>query len=279
MCPPQPGQQHLQDPRWPCPAPCWWPCWCSAATPSALWDVTCLRTTACCTGGPWCSCNKWGDCLLAPVTNTQMTLASPRRCLMASSCRRLKPSLSSMWRTRRPSTFSAQRPHLLPGTRPSWSNYARDFLSSWATWQPVPCRRQGWESCPWWMGTPSWGTTSRESPSICKRSNTALVPGRWSEQRSWNPCMHRQSCIRDCGAGSDTPFKMEMVLSEEYYHTPMCPVVSKTLISAVIMTWTESICHMYSGVLNNLKSTLQTPVAFRWPCWSAYLAIYLFHYL
>ena len=105
--------------QWPCPFLYWWPWWCSATNPSALWAVICLRPIAWVIGGPSYSWHKWKESLLSPVWRTDMTLDSPRRSLMATSSRRLKPSLSSMRWSSRPSISSAQRTHLLLGNRTS----------------------------------------------------------------------------------------------------------------------------------------------------------------
>lgn len=47
------------------------------------------------------------------------------------------------------------------------------------------------------------------------------------------------------------------------------------------VTWMESICPMFSGVLNDIMSTLQALATYQWPCWClfVYLYIYLFNYL
>lgn len=94
----------------------------------------------------------------------------------------------------RPSSSSEYRAPLLLGTRPSWTNSGLGFISIWMTWKPVWCRRWVWKGGPWWMRTAfwPWGNTSRESPSICKGRHTALVPGRLSEQKSWDPSLTKE---------------------------------------------------------------------------------------
>ena len=204
--PTSPGHKHLQGPQWPQPGPYFWPCCCSAATPSALWVATCLTPTAWPTGGAWCSCDNWGGSPLPPACRTEMTLHSPRRCWVAASCRRLKPSLCSTRWPSTPSSFSAQRARPPCGMRASWTSSALHWISSSLTCKPVWGRRRSCKELPCSRRTPAWlwGNTSTDSLSICKRRDTALVPGRLSEHKSWEPSLPQQTCRRVSGERTDT---------------------------------------------------------------------------
>ena len=259
-----PGLKHLQGPRWPQPGPYSWPCCCSAATPSALGAATCLTPTAWPTGGSWCSFDNWGGSPLPPACRTEKTSYSPRRRWVAASCRRLKPSLCSTRWPSTPSSSSAQRARPPRGTRASWTSSALHWISSSLTCKPVSGRRRGCEGLPCSRRTPAWlwGNTSTESLSICKRRDTALVPGRLSEQKSWEPSLPQQTCRRDSGARTDT----HLVQHGNDSHGPTdhpysSGAMSRILISAVIMAWIDSVCQRFTRILkdNMLYSTGTTP--------------------
>ena len=250
-----PRPKHLQGPRWPQPGPSSWPCCCSAATPSALWTAIWLTPSAWPTGRSWCSCNNWEGSPLPPACRTEMTSHSPRRLWVAASCRRLKPSLCSMRWPSTPSSSSAQRARPPRGTRASWTSYALRWISSSLTCKPVWGRRRGCKGLPCSRRTPAWlwGNTSTDSLSIFERRDTALVPGRLSEQKSWEPSLPQQTCRRVSGERTDTHLVQHGNDSHEPTdHTSSRAAMSRTLISAVIAPWNKSIWQMTSGILSNI---------------------------
>ena len=182
-----------------------------------------------------------------------MTSHSPRRRWVAASCRGLKPSLCSTRWPSTPSSSSALRARPLRGTRASWTSSALHCISSSLTCKPVWGSGRGCKGLPCSRGTPAWlwGSTSTESLSICRRRDTALVPGRLSEQKSWEPSLPQQTCRRDSGGRTDT----HLVQQGNDPHRPTkahasCAAVSRAHISAVILPWIDSICRIFPWILS-----------------------------
>lgn len=154
-------------------------------------------------------------------------------------------------------------------------------MSSWMTWKPVWRRSWVWKGRPWWMRTPfwPWGDTSRESPSICKRRNTALVPGSLSEQKSWDPSLTNELVgkMKEWGMTAGSTWRWfslsNNVTLPRVSHGKDC-----LLSCVVIMTKVQSICRRFSRVVGNMMFNFTVPRHLQMPVWWICLSISIFIY-
>lgn len=174
--PPAGTLQNHRNPPWPrsglgcCQEPC-----SAASLPAPLLD-TCLGSRAQQPGTP----SSFSDSSKrAPLTRASRT-GPPSHLLgkdaVSPKCRRRTPPASSVGCCSRPSASSAQTTAALRGAAPTCVS---SCLASTAAWRSSSPRKK--TARPVCVGELRSGSISKASVSICRKRNTAAVPGRLSE--------------------------------------------------------------------------------------------------